>query len=133
MAPGTLDLYIYCGTTIDAGSHTLTYKVNGVAVDLTGASARAKAVASLDGNTMFDISSAESTIILGGVAGTIIPLITAPQTSAMWKSSYVTKPGIDGRPWAKAGKWDLEITESGGAVRRLLMGDVYLSPEVTAP
>lgn len=105
---------------IDAGSNyslVVTYRDNsGTAINLTGYSAKmqlkrgyADAVAS------FELSTVNSRITLGGIAGTITLAISAADTGTL-SGKYL---------------YDLEITSGSGYVTRLIEGAVTVSPEVT--
>jgi hypothetical protein len=88
-----------------------------VPVDLTGCTARLQGRATVESPTaLFELTTTNGGLALGGVAGTITVLITATQSSA-WA-------------WTDA-VYDLEIVFPGGDVRRLTYGPVCVSPEVT--
>ena len=130
MKPAVYDLTIYCGTTFDAGTLTFTYKVNGVAVNLTTFQARAQARGARN-LLLFDLSTANGGLVLGGAAGTITMLLTAAQTTAMWRDDFPNEGNPNGAPLFHAGAWDLELVALDGRVVRLLQGRLLLSPEVT--
>ena len=115
MSAGTYDILIEKGATFQL---SLTWKApNGTPYDLTGYTARMqvrKAYSST--TTLLSLTSANSDIVLGGVAGTIIVTATATATAA-----------ID----ATRGVYDLELVAPSGVVTRVLKGDVEISPEVT--
>lgn len=86
-------------------------------VDLTGCQARMQVraqVASPD--VLLELSTANGRIVLGGPAGTIALQLSATDTAAL---GFV------------AAVYDLEIVHADATVRRLLAGQVKLSPEVT--
>ena len=68
------------------------------------------------GTVLFEASTTNGLIVLGGAAGTIALTIPATDTS--------------GFNWVK-GVYDLNLTSSGGITTRLLQGSVLVSPEVT--
>jgi hypothetical protein len=65
---------------------------------------------------LYEASTANGAIVLGGTAGTITLTIPASATA--------------GFTWIK-GVYDMNLTSSGGIVTRLLQGTVVVSPEVT--
>ena len=105
---------------IDKGSTfnlSLTWKdESGALVDLTGYTARMHIRDKVSSaSTLLELTTENSGISLGGVAGTINIIITASaSTSATWTS----------------GVYDLELV-SGSYVKRMLQGNVTLDPEVT--
>lgn len=114
--PGNYTLRIYQGADLDA---LLTWKVGDplAAVNLTGYTARLHARAALaDVATLFELTTENGGIVLGGIAGTIRLLITDLATSAL---SF------------EKGVYDLELVSGAGVVTRLLEGRVLLSKEVT--
>jgi len=114
MQPGQLDFLIPKGSTF---SRTLTYKVNGSAVNLTGYTARMQARPNHKSTTVvLDLTTANSKITLGGTTGTITLNLTATETSAITQTTLVH---------------DLELVSAGGEVTRLVEGQIVLTPEVT--
>jgi hypothetical protein len=114
MQPGQLDFLMPKGSTF---SRTLTYKLGGSAVNLTGYTARMQARSSVTSATIvLDLTTANSKITLGGAAGTIQLNLTATETSAITKTSLA---------------YDLELVSAGGEVTRLVEGQIVLTPEVT--
>jgi hypothetical protein len=130
MKPAVYDLTIYCGTTVDAGTLTFTYKVSGVAVNLTGYSARSQARDADDG-LIFDLTSLNGGITLGGAAGTISLNLDAQATSALWTGEGSLDSAANGAALYDRGVWDLELIAANGRVQRLIQGRLLLSPEVT--
>lgn len=116
MAAAKLKLAIEQGATF---RKTLTWKAGkpAVAVDLTGCTARMHIRAEITSPTpLVTLTTENDGITLGGVAGTIVLLITATATAAF--------------AW-EAGVYDLEVVFANGDVRRLLYGPVVVSLEVT--
>jgi len=114
MAATTYDLLIEQGANF---SQVITYKENGLAVDLTGYTARLQARATLESaSTLVELTTANSRIALGGAAGTITLTISATDTAAL----------TSGR-----GVYDLELVSGGGIVTRLLQGVATISRNVT--
>jgi hypothetical protein len=68
------------------------------------------------GTILFEASTTNGLIVLGGTDGTIALTIPASDTG--------------GFTWLK-GVYDLNLASSGGVVTRLLQGSVLVSPEVT--
>lgn len=114
MTPGTLNLTCPAGATF---SRTLTYKINGSAVNLSGYSARLQVRQKHTSTTkLLDLTTANSGIALGGAAGTITITATDTQTAAL-------PDGV----W----RYDLEIVSGAGVVTRLVEGTFTVTPEVT--
>jgi len=90
---------------------------NGTPVDLTGFTADMQIRQNVQSSTiLYEASTANGAIVLGGTAGTITLTIPASATA--------------GFTWIK-GVYDMNLTSSGGIVTRLLQGTVVVSPEVT--
>jgi hypothetical protein len=114
MAATTYDLLIEQGATF---SQLITYKESGVAVNLTGYTARMQVRATLESaSTLVELTTANSRIALGGTAGTITLTISATDTEAL----------TSGR-----GVYDLELVSGSGIVTRLLQGVATISRNVT--
>jgi hypothetical protein len=114
MAATTYDLLIEQGATF---SQVITYKEAGVAVNLTGYTARMQVRASLESaSALVELTTANSRIALGGTAGTITLSIAAADTAAL----------TSGR-----GVYDLELVSGSGIVTRLLQGVATISRNVT--
>jgi hypothetical protein len=112
---GTLDLEIEQGATF---STTITWQAGETPapVNLTGYTARAKLRKDDEGGEVIVSLTTASGITLGGTAGTITLRITDEQTALIT---------------AEGGKWDLELEDATGDVRRLLRGNWKLVREVT--
>jgi hypothetical protein len=94
----------------------MTWKIDNVAVNLTGYTARLQARIDVDEiETILSLTTGAG-ITLGGAAGTISLDQTATQTALLPKGEYV---------------YDLELQSSGGIVTRLLQGELNISAEVT--
>jgi len=94
----------------------MTWKIDNVAVNLTGYTARLQARIDVDEiDTILSLTTGAG-ITLGGAAGTITLNQTATQTALLPKGEYV---------------YDLELQSSGGIVTRLLQGELNISAEVT--
>jgi hypothetical protein len=114
MAATTYDILIEQGATY---SQVITYKDNGVAVNLTGYTARMQVRATLESaSTLVELTTANSRIALGGTAGTISLTISATDTAALT---------------AGRGVYDLELVSGSGIVTRLLQGVATISRNVT--
>ena len=112
-APATLNLNCYQGANFD---YSLTWTLNGTAVNLTGYSARMQVRTTYDASTAVLSLTAGTGITLGGTAGSILLEADAEQTAAIDDGQYV---------------YDLELVTSGGYVTRLLEGNFVVDPEVT--
>ena len=94
----------------------MTWRIDNVAVNLTGYTARLQARIDVDEpDTILSLTTGAG-ITLGGAAGTITLDQTATQTALLPKGEYV---------------YDLELQSSGGIVTRLLQGELNISAEVT--
>jgi len=111
---GSFDFTIEQGATFNL---VMTWKIDGVAVNLTGYTARLQArVDVADTSTVLSMTTAGGGITLGGAAGTITLDQTATQTTALTVGSFV---------------YDLELVSSANVVIRLLQGELLISAEVT--
>jgi predicted MFS family arabinose efflux permease len=114
MAAGTLDLSIEQGATYNL---VLTWKVNGVAVNLTNYTARLQARVDVeDTEVVLSLTTSNGGITLGGALGTISLDQTATQTTALPAGTYI---------------YDLEMVAGSGTVTRLVQGELVVSAEVT--
>ena len=114
MAATTYDITIEQGATF---SQVITYKESGVAINLTGYTARMQVRSTLESATsVVELTTANSRIALGGVAGTISLTISATDTAALT---------------AGRGVYDLELVSGSGIVTRLLQGVCTISRNVT--
>jgi len=114
MAATTYDILIEQGATF---SQVITYKDNGVAVNLTGYTARMQVRSTLESaTTVVELTTANGRIALGGAAGTITLTISATDTAGL----------TSGR-----GVYDLELVSGSGIVTRLLQGVATISRNVT--
>lgn len=114
--PAKHNFFVYRGATF---SEQIQWKdENGVAIDLTGFTARMHMRDTLEATTPFlTLTTENGGIALGGTAGTVDLLASAAATSAISATS---------------GVYDLELVAGDGVtVTRLLEGLVTISPEVT--
>lgn len=86
-------------------------------VNLTGWTARMQARRNVgDAVVLFNLTTENGGITLGGTAGTIELVITSTETATFaWKNAV----------------WDLELVAPDGTVTRFVEGAVAVSPEVT--
>ena len=114
MAATTYDILIEQGATY---SQLVTYKEAGVAVNLTGYTARMQVRSTLESaSTVVELTTANGRIALGGAAGTIALTISATDTATLT---------------AGRGVYDLELVSGSGIVTRLLQGVATISRNVT--
>jgi tRNA threonylcarbamoyladenosine modification (KEOPS) complex Pcc1 subunit len=98
-------------------SQVITYKESGVAVNLTGYTARMQVRSTLESaEALIELTTANGRIALGGSAGTITLTISATDTAALT---------------AGRGVYDLELVSGSGIVTRLLQGVATISRNVT--
>jgi hypothetical protein len=113
MAAGALDFTIEQGATFNL---LMTWKIDDVAVNLTGYTARLQARVDVeDTETVLSLTTG-SGITLGGALGTISLDRTATQTAVLPTGEFV---------------YDLELQSGGGVVTRLVQGQLTISAEVT--
>lgn len=113
---GTVGKYNF---TIEQGSSfskVLTWLAEGVAVNVTGYTARLKVRNASSGAELLSMTTENGKIALGGAAGTITLTLTAAETALL---AFTVAP------------YDLELVSSGGLVRRLFQGHITVSPEQT--
>lgn len=114
-AAGTYDIVADQGATF---VRVITWKdSDGVPIDLDGYTARMQLRSQIDaaGAPVFEFTTENSRISLGGTAGTITLSAAATATAAVPADTYV---------------YDLELEESG-VVTRLVQGQFELRGEVT--
>lgn len=108
------DLCIAQGATFQK---VITWKSDGVLVDLTGYSARSQIRATSESATpLIELTTANGRIALGGAAGTITLTISATDSASLT---------------AGRGVYDLELVAPNGTVTRLLQGTVTISRNIT--
>jgi hypothetical protein len=129
MNQAAYDLVILCGTTFDASTMKFVYRVDDIPVDLTGLTARSKARTAK--HVIFDASTENGKLVLGGEDGSIAFNFTADETAAMWVAGLPLHSVRKGVPLHDAGRWDIELVSADGRVIRPLGGQLFLSPEVT--
>lgn len=113
MAAGALDFTIEQGATFNL---LMTWKIDNVAVNLTGYTARLQARVDVeDTETVLSLTTG-SGITLGGALGTISLDRTATETAVLPTGEFV---------------YDLELQSGGGVVTRLVQGQLTISAEVT--
>ena len=110
---GSYDFTIEQGATFNL---LMTWKIDNIAVNLSGYTARLQARIDVDEvDTILSLTTG-SGITLGGAAGTITLDQSESQTAVLPKGEYV---------------YDLELQSSSGVVTRLLQGELNISAEVT--
>ena len=112
-APGYLELTCYQGATFD---YSMTWKVDGTAVNLTSYTARMQVRETYDSTDYLYSLTSSSAITLGGTAGTIRIQLSAAETAGVASGQYA---------------YDLELVSSGSVVTRLVQGPFFMDPEVT--
>lgn len=113
MTPGKYNMICPQGSTF---SKQLTYTIDDDPVNLTGYAAKMQVREKHTSPTAkLTLSTQDGTIVLGGLAGTILLLISDEITATVAAKEYV---------------YDLELM-SGGNVYRLIEGKFIVTPEVT--
>lgn len=116
MAAHKVDLAVDQGATFDK---SFVWRLSGALVDLTGCAARSQVRASASSTTvLFDMTSANGRVELGGAAGTVRLLLTDEVTAAL-----AAKPGV----------YDLFIDFPAGNSVRLMAGNFTVAQRVTRP
>ena len=111
-----LDLTHFVGKTIN---FSLTFKDGGVAINLTGFTARMQVRESVDASDILAAFTTENgRIALGGVAGTIAITMSAADSATLFTSTGEKV-------------YDLEVVSGGGAVYLVASGKFNLVGEVT--
>lgn len=130
--PAELDLYIFPGATLNGDVETWTWAIDGDAVNLTGYTATLVAAEAFGETPRLSLTSAGGGLVLGGSAGTIVPVLSAAASAQLWADfgDALSQASVyAGRPAYLLGPWNLELTSGGGIVTRLLQGKCYLVPE----
>jgi len=102
------------GTTF---SRVLTWKIDDVLVDLTGYTAKMEVRKGEDADVIVTLTTADSSIVLGGALGTITLSMSDTVTSAL--------------PRDLTAEYALELTSGGGEVTRLIDGSFVTDQEIT--
>ena len=104
--------------TIEQGStfqKQFRWKVDGQVMNLTGYTAKMQLKKNYGGAVVFELSTENSRILLGGAGGTVSLELAPEETAGLLAGNYV---------------YDLELT-NGGVVRKLIRGTVVVVPEAT--
>ena len=109
----TYDFEAGQGETFD---RTVTWKIDNVAVNMTGYTARMQVRKTHRSTSPIVSLTQASGLTLGGSAGTIQIVISATATAALTAGRYV---------------YDLELVSAGGVVTRVIKGSIEFTPEVT--
>jgi hypothetical protein len=83
------------------------------------------------GATLLDLHSNTGGIVLGGVAGTMQPVMSAAQSAALTSGPIPLSRTMNGRKVALLGTYDIKITDPSGVVSTLMGGNVWIAPQVT--
>lgn len=111
--PGFYHLKIRKGKTL---RKVFTFKVDGSPVNLTGYTAKAQVRSTPESSiALVEMATGDSSILLGGILGTITLVKSAGFTATLDQTNAV---------------WELELTEPSGDVMSLLYGPCTIFPEV---
>lgn len=114
MNPGKYNITLWQGST---WSVTPVWKINGVAVDVTGYSAKMQVrTDASSASVIVELSSANGRIVVGTTDGSFALTLSNTVTAALAEGQYV---------------YDLEVTAPDGTVTKLLRGAFSVVPEVT--
>lgn len=121
MTAATVNFVLYPHATF---TETVTLRnSDGTVMNLTGYSARAQVRREIDDtDAVFDLSSTNGKIVLGGAAGTVQFLLANTETD---------NPEVDwdGEYWV----YDMLLTAPSGIVERMIQGAISAIPGVTRP
>ena len=113
--PGQKDLTILQGANFEE-QFTLQDSLES-AINLTGYTARMQVRADVNSETeIFELTTENSKLVLGGINGTIDISLSASETAAAQAVEAV---------------YDVELISSGGQVYRILSGNISIIAEVT--
>ena len=111
---------------------TLNYSGTGSPIDLTGFSAHLQMRSTFYATSILaEFKSSNGSIVLGGAAGTVQPIMSAAQSTALSSGQVALTNTINGRQVFKLGTYDLKITDAGGKVSTVMGGNVWMAPQVT--
>jgi hypothetical protein len=111
---------------------TLNWPGNGTAFNLTGYTAHMQIRSSYSaGTTLLDLHSNTGGIVLGGVAGTLQPMITAALSAGLLSGPVPVSRILNGRGVYQLGVYDVKITDPSGDVSVIIGGTVWITPQVT--
>jgi hypothetical protein len=114
---------------------TLRYRGSQQPFDLTGYTAKMQIRSTYYAAAKLVDLVSPAGIILGGVAGTIQPVISDAQTMTLIPTGAPApnpvNVKINDRAYTLVGVYDLKITSAGGATMTVAGGRVLVSPDVT--
>ena len=126
------NLIIYAGEGFDATTLQYGWEIDGVAVNLTGYTARAQIRTAFNSATSLASWTTENgKIVLGGALGTVTLVVSDTETAALWVAGLALCGRIDGRGAYMLGYFDLELIPPSSAVRRFIQGEAWIIPEAT--
>lgn len=127
MAAGRLDILVEQGADFD---YPLLYSdANGVAIDLTGYTARMKVKKSLDAvGVEVDLTTENGGIVIDGFLGEVRLKMTALETAGLVIDLSVQNLRV---PLVEHWLYDLELIDVSGVVTRLVEGVFSVSGGVT--
>lgn len=134
MSGAAYDLYIEQGDDWSP-IWTLRYRGSQTPFDLTGYTAKMQ-IRSTYYNTakLIDLTS-PSGLVLGGVTGTIQPIVSDAQTMSLIPAGAPAPNPVNvkfkDRPYTQVGVYDVKITSAAGATMTVAGGRVFMSPDVT--
>lgn len=113
MAAGIYNIVLNKNETF---SRVFTWKSGGTEVNLTGYTAKLQVRRKTGDTVILTFTTADSSIVLGGTAGTITLALAAASTTSL---SAITA------------KYDLILTSGSGTITRLLEGDFIIRSGIT--
>ena len=125
---GNYTLTVYCGETL---TRSMTWRLAGVPVDLTGYSAAitARSVGFPGGDILFTWAS-PSQISLSSL-GVIAITVSAYDTASLWGAGHHRYVGLSaGRGSYHIGDYELNLSSPSSIVYRLLQGDLIVVPSL---
>lgn len=114
---------------------TLRYRGSQTPFNLTGYTAKMQIRSTYYASAKLVDLVSPAGIILGGVLGTVQPVISDTQTMSLIPSGAPSPSPvwqkINGRAYTQIGVYDLKITSAGGVTMTVAGGRVLISPDVT--
>lgn len=111
---------------------TLQYTGSALPFNLTGYSAHLQIRSTYSaGATLVDLHSNTGGIVLGGVLGSVQPVMSAAQSAGLSSGQVALTQTLNGRPVFKLGVYDLKLTDTAGKVSTVMGGNVWMTPQTT--
>ena len=113
MNPARYNINVYKGATFNLNP---VWKIGGIAVNLTGFTADMQVRQFVDTGIITEMSTANGHIVIDGPRGQINITLSASETAALPAGQYM---------------YDLNVTDTGGTVFKILQGAFVINASVT--